>query len=395
MQTLEWLTPTLNEAQQNALRQILQDFTAQYGIVVNDVHIEWSRLWQELARVAIYRRGPDVAEIGSTWLESLAEMNAIRSFSAEEIRQIGGTSLFLQTSWQTVLGIDGQVWAIPFRADVRVVYYWKDVVEQAGIDPQNDFSSPEKFEDALIKLTRYRQFPLVTNTHPSDINTVYHAAIWIWGNGGDFLTPDGKEVRFNDAPALQGLRQHFSLAQFIRPIRYLSNEQLGEIFVSQNAAVAIQGPWLLQQIKNLPNASELMPLLGITLPPGPPFVGGTALAIWQYSLKWRPSLAFIRYMISLPVQTWFCVISGLLPVRADAWSAGEFLTPPYQILLQALKAGRSLPAVPLWGVVEARLDEAFGKIWSMLMENPKDNIDAILRGILNPLAEQMNSMLRG
>ncbi len=92
---------------------------------------------------------------------------------------------------------------------------------------------------------------------------------------------------------------------------------------------------------------------------------------------------------------YICIASGLLPVRIDAWSAEELTTPHYQLLLQALSAGRSVPTVPLWGIVETRLEESFGKIWSILLENPQENVEAILRGILDPLAEQLNLLLRG
>jgi hypothetical protein len=42
-----------------------------------------------LVNVGIYRRGADIAELGTTWLESLMAMNVLRPFTANEINRLG------------------------------------------------------------------------------------------------------------------------------------------------------------------------------------------------------------------------------------------------------------------------------------------------------------------
>lgn len=63
---------------ENSLR--LDDFEPRPG--VHTQRMDWADAWDELMRIALYSQGPDVSEIGSTWLSSLIEMDALRPLTA-------------------------------------------------------------------------------------------------------------------------------------------------------------------------------------------------------------------------------------------------------------------------------------------------------------------------
>ena len=46
----------------------LDDFESNHGVQVRTQNIDWNTAWDELLRIALYSQGPDVSEIGSTWL---------------------------------------------------------------------------------------------------------------------------------------------------------------------------------------------------------------------------------------------------------------------------------------------------------------------------------------
>ena len=60
----------------------LDDFQARHGIHVHVQRIDWASAWDELMRIALYGQGPDVSEIGSTWLGTLVEMDALRPLTS-------------------------------------------------------------------------------------------------------------------------------------------------------------------------------------------------------------------------------------------------------------------------------------------------------------------------
>lgn len=72
---MEFLTVNTPELATERMQAELIRFGKEKGNPVNLVQVDWDSIWRELLNVAIYRRGADIAEIGSTWLESLVAMD--------------------------------------------------------------------------------------------------------------------------------------------------------------------------------------------------------------------------------------------------------------------------------------------------------------------------------
>ena len=54
----------------DSLDKALQELTSQTGVKYHSQFLTWSNAWTELVRVALYGHGPDVSEIGTTWVVS-------------------------------------------------------------------------------------------------------------------------------------------------------------------------------------------------------------------------------------------------------------------------------------------------------------------------------------
>jgi hypothetical protein len=83
------------------LGPLLSEFEAQNRARIQLRVLDWDTAWGELIKVALYQHGPDVSEIGSTWLGSFVGMHALRPFADDEILTMGGSSAFLPSSWQS------------------------------------------------------------------------------------------------------------------------------------------------------------------------------------------------------------------------------------------------------------------------------------------------------
>ena len=46
----------------------IAEFEAQSRVKVRQNRLLWANAWQDLLQVALYFKGPDISEIGSTWL---------------------------------------------------------------------------------------------------------------------------------------------------------------------------------------------------------------------------------------------------------------------------------------------------------------------------------------
>jgi multiple sugar transport system substrate-binding protein len=378
------------------LQRAFDSLRQERGYSVHATYLGWDVIWKELVDTAIYKRGADVSETGSTWIASLVAMNALRPFTKREIDQLGGPSTFLPLSWQGVSLVgDPQVWAIPYMTEARVIYYWRDMLEQASLDPQTAFQSPEQFEETCTRLQRVISTPWADVTDPNSHNILYTAASWIWAKGGDFLSPDGRRVLVDKPAARAGLRSYLSLYRFMpqtgQPVH---DDRIFDLFMNRQIAALMSGPWLPINLKDRGLSADRLSQIGIALPPGPPFVGGMYLIVWQHTRHADEAIDLISRLTRPQFQTEFCPLAGLLPASREAWTTGAFAADQnYRVLSQAMQSGRSCLNIPLWGMVEDKLTLAFGQIWADLIERPDQNIDAILARHLEPLAQRLNMTL--
>jgi multiple sugar transport system substrate-binding protein len=394
MSTIEFMTVEFDPDTSIWLQQTLRQFSEKSHVTAKSIHYSWEQIWRELVSVGIYRRGPDLAEVGTSWMESLAAMNALRPFSKKDVDVIGGEAAFIPSSWKsTSIGGDSQVWGIPFRADVRVIFYWKDMAEKAGVNPEKDFSSPAALHQALKALKSSMKYSWATPTDPRNHNVVYNVASWVWAKGGDFASLDGKSTTFTNPEAIEGLCDFFSLQEFMPSGGAFTKAQVLEMFAKREIAAFMGDPDALTYLQNSSLSKELMPFLGIALPPGPPFVGGTVLVIWEHSRMNRETIQLISYLCMPDIQTQFNSRTGLLPVRIESWAEPMLQSQHYQVLSKALTQGRPLPAIKLWGMIEEKLAIALTQVWAALDKNPTADVEKTLKAELTPLADRLNNAL--
>jgi ABC-type glycerol-3-phosphate transport system substrate-binding protein len=166
-----------------------------------------------------------------------------------------------------------------------------------------------------------------------------------------------------------------------------------DLFFNRQAAALMSGPWLFSNMKARGFAPEQLAQVGIALPPGPPFVGGTYLIVWQHTRRPSEAVELIRRLTRPQFQAELCPAAGLLPVSQAAWTAEVFADQNYQVLHQAMRCGRSFVNIPIWGMVEDKLTPIFGQIWADLIVRPEQDIEAVLAKHLDPTVHRLNTTL--
>ncbi len=130
-------------------------------------------------------------------------------------------------------------------------------------------------------------------------------------------------------------------------------------------------------------------------PPGVPFVGGSHLVVWKHNRLKRESLSLIQYLNSPDVQKAYSKGTGLLPANKEVLSSPSYSNDQrYQRLVKRLETGRSFRSVPLWGMVEDRLNGAFSALWDDLLSNPDSDVREIVEKWILPFNQRLNMTLR-
>lgn len=377
------------------LEQLLRDFEADTRIHVRLRVLNWSEAWSELVKVALYKQGPDVSEIGSTWLGDFARMLALHNFTSADIRSLGGAESFLPAIWGSASVPDAnQNYGIPWIADTRVIFFRRDLLHQAGVAEENAFLSHASLVNTLEKMQQAGITQSWTvPTHKSRM-TLHNIASWVWGAGGDFLSPDGRTTGFASPESLQGVTSYYNLARFLsKESLDLDDTQSDALYTTGRAAITISGTWVLAGQAIDP---QVLANTGFAPPPGIPYVGGSHLVLWRHTDHESSALELIRYLCEPEVQSIYCKAIGLLPTKLTALSAPMYQESPfYQRLVDRLKTGRSFRPLPLWGMVEDKLTASLSQIWTDLLKDPSLDVSQIVSLALHPLSRRLNIALSG
>jgi multiple sugar transport system substrate-binding protein len=384
-----------NAGDAKQLLPLLDTFEKEHHVHVNLSGITWPHGWAEIANFGIYQHGPDVSSIGTTWIGSLAAMQALRPFTSREVRVLGGAEAFFGPVWRTgFLPNSSALWAVPWLGDVMLLYYWEDALRKAGIrNFETSFATDVALAETLEKLQKSGiNYPLAINVK-SDSIILHEAAHWVWDAGGNFISADGKRVAFNQPAALQGLRNYFQLRPFISP-ELLGGVSTASLFNTGKAVVHFAGPWLGTAAENLnwdKNAPEVIAL------PGTAFVGGSSLVIWQYTVHPQEAFELVNFLATQPIQAPTSLYRHQVPTRREALNVplaeNDVFHRAYFQYLQSIQRGQSFPTMRLWGAVEDKLRVGISSIWADLFVDPDQDLDVCIHKYLDPLAERLNITL--
>jgi multiple sugar transport system substrate-binding protein len=353
--------------------------------------------WSELARIALRRDGPDVSQVGTTWLGDLAGMDAVRPFTDEEVHSMGGQAAFLPSLWETTrlpLGNGTGTWAIPWQADVRVIFYWRDFLEDSDIDETTAFETPQHIDEAMDKLSASGVAAPWSIWASSRSAALQNAASWIWAEGGELMSQDAQHVLFDQPEARKGLAAYLKLARrYTPPGLGLQDHDVTQRFASRQAAIAM-GPcrWLIA-IRSQATVDDLDTRLGIASPPGPAFVGGSNLVIWQHTSRVQEAMHLVRLLTGKEAQVALRLIRSV-PARLEVLRAPPYTTiAHYRVIAEALRSGRAFPVTPKWGTIENALSELIMYLWQHIPTYQDRDMESAIKPYLDSLAERLTVTL--
>lgn len=379
------------------IRVMLDEFERLYKIHVNLEILDWGPGWTKLVNCALYANGPDLSEVGSTWVMDFVRMNAVSGLSPLEMAQIGSEQDFFPTNWYSGVvkdptGRDSVVWGIPWTADVRMAYYRRDLFEKAHIDAPLAFKHTDSLNHAIHTVQAKYPTPALALGTILSYNNLHILASWIWDAGGDLIALNGNRVAFDSLNALQGIYSYFKLGQYL-PVerRKIVDIQVDQFFLSGESAVIFSGYWIVRDLAL--GAPIIRENMGLAAMPGASFVGGTHLLAWKHSPKREQSLMLIDFLAKHSAEHHLFPKYGL-PAYVPSWQKFPLFGDAHAAaLFDALQKGRSFPVSPLWGLVEKRLTDAIPIFWEKVWDQDEKDLEKTLADMIVPLARRINITL--
>jgi multiple sugar transport system substrate-binding protein len=368
------------------LVKLLDTFEVEHKVHVRLKAIDWEGAWSELLSWALHSQGPDVSHIGSTWSPSLIAMNALRPFTSGEVRMMGGSRTFLPQSWQSGMLLDQpEVWSIPWTSYTFVLCYRRDLLERAGIDEKNAFINPPAVETTLASLRSAGiSMPWIVPVAPNHIDTLHHIASFVWGMGGDFISPTGLRLTFTQPMAMAGFKAYFELLRYHPSAFYpLDDNQAEQYFTRGQSAVTIVGAdrpysWLREKSA----VPEVLYNLGVIPMPGVPWIGGDNLVIWKEAKvsleRERAAVELINFLTSHRAQEVYCRGEEVnLPTRTDVFD--NLPLPESSITkaaIESLTMGRAYRPLGMWSKIEHQFGQALGQVAAEVLSGvtPSDSL---------------------
>jgi multiple sugar transport system substrate-binding protein len=370
-----WIMPNGPQPQED-MEASLAPFTEKTGIKVDVEVVDWGVQLDRIRNAAVSGEGPDITQAGTTQVPFFAALGGFEDISSR-VEDIGGSGAYPEGVWKTtqVVGQEG-TWAIPWFTEARSIYYRKDVLAKAGVDPATAFADWDSFRATLqaIKDKVPGIQPFGTPGKKA-FDLVHHVMPFVWDAGGAELSSDNNTSAINSPEAVTGVEFFANLvkdgladkSQLERDGTQVENQ-----FKGGKLAVWIGGPWVLPSAERSDDTNWVAAArknVGLApMPAGPngeafTFVGGSNLMMFKSSEHKNEAWEVMKYLSQDQVQTDYAKLLGMFPSRVEPQkSVGETSGANYEAVYQAIQQGRTYSPIPQWAAIENAYKGRFGNI---------------------------------
>jgi multiple sugar transport system substrate-binding protein len=399
-----WIMPNGPQPKED-MEAAIAPFTEKTGIKVDVEVVDWGVQLDRIRNAAVSGEGPDVTQAGTTQVPFFA---AVGGFSdlAGRVDDLGGQAAYPEGVWNTtqVVGQDG-VWSVPWFTEARSIYYRKDILEKAGVDPATAFKDWDSFRATLQAIKDE-----VPNIQPfgtpgkKAFDLVHHVMPFVWDAGGAELSEDDSKSTINSPEAVSGVSFFADLVKdgLADPSQLeRDGTQVENQFKGGKIAVWMGGPWVLASIPRkdddnwVPAARKNV---GVApMPAGPKgdaytFVGGSNLMMFEHSQNKNEAWALMKFLSQDQVQTDYASLLGMFPARTEPQEQyGESNGANFESVFQAIQQGRTYAPVPEWGAVENAYKVHFGTILDTAAKG--DASEATIQKQLDEAAKEADGLL--
>ncbi|MEA2511902.1 MAG: multiple sugar transport system substrate-binding protein [Thermomicrobiales bacterium] len=263
---------------------------------------------------------------------------------------------------------DGKIYGLPGFIDVRGLYVNLDALAEVGQDPAAlDTSNWDQLAQLGAQLVKREGDRVDRWGFDHKIQTAPSSHLWLWGtgNGGTFMSEDGKEVTFDDPKVVEalawGVKSYEDQGGFQSYEGFATTWQGDEQFARGQVAMTLYENWMLGIV------ARVAPDLNFRVLPVKArgdanrlvsFSGGPAWCIPNGAKDTEAAWEFIKFMDN--IETWRIGAQG---VKSFAQQNGR----PYTPSLTANKEADQMQIDEFYESIAPQLDEAVN-LWPQILE---------------------------
>jgi len=229
---------------------LAERFSSENPCNITVTHVAQPEYVQKLEAGAAAGQLPAMTAVRAINIAQLAARNVLKPFGPEALAVLGPDfgNDFPPELW-SVGEFRGERYAIPLDVHPIIMFYNKDLFEQAGIEPPGTEPwTREQFEDALAKLE-------AIDVTPVSIGTAFQAATLFQGlirqYGGALTDPEGKTATYNSEAAVKALEKIKELRDKYTPDISGTGDPEVNVFKQGDVGMVFHGPWWISDLSKL------------------------------------------------------------------------------------------------------------------------------------------------
>jgi ABC-type glycerol-3-phosphate transport system substrate-binding protein len=252
------------------------------------------------------------------------------------------------------LTFNKELYGLPFYTNALGIIYNKTAFEKAGLPLPKDGWTWDDFMNAVKKLSNDTMYGL---GYQGGWGGTFEWFPWLWQNGGELLTPDGKAA-FNSPEGLASVETFLGLVTNKTYVPEAAKawkvwDELAAAFASGTIAMYQVGDWGLSGVERFkPNFEWAVAPLPMRKSKAS-VIGGANWMINKNTKNPDAAYRFLRF-ISGPKVYGMLDSYNRLSARKGSLSGQQLLksNPRLQSFASLLKYGRARPPIPNWSQVE-------------------------------------------
>jgi multiple sugar transport system substrate-binding protein len=294
---------------------LVKQFNAAHPAIQVNMTIEpWDTVYQKLPLSLRVNQGPDIAGISNQYIPQYAKAGLIQPIDSA-YGSGGIDARVLPAGLKEVMQYNGHYYAAPMAFDTVMLFWNKTLFSKAGLTHAPRTWS--EWQADAIKLTKHAggvdQYGIALGDH----DTVPNWQIFIWDNGGDILSPDGKKAVIDSPQAVAAVSQWGNLVRTYRVSPPgLAGADADKLFESGKAAMEMTGPWATSGYSQAGIKYDVAPI--------PKGRGGdvtnanaSILVLSKSSSHLAEAKVFMTWWNSKAAEVYLAVQAGHPPARID------------------------------------------------------------------------------
>jgi len=356
------------------VKEIIDEMADEYnrehrGVKINPVFQGlYEDMHVKMVAAAVTRQLPDVAQVQFEYLDSYVNNNLLDPIDDEIPPE--EKSDILDVMWQLV-SRNGRIYCVPFCVSTTVMFYNEDAFVKAGLNPDHAPDTWEEMIEMGKKLTQdtdgdgmYDRYAMMFWT-----NGFYGIAPFLWDNGGNLLSPDGKSVVLTSPEMIRTINMLRDLVfkYKVMPQKWTDWEG-GQAFLTGKLAFGFfTSAAISYGEQNLPWKLRIAPMPEVNGNRYTMLAGSGLLNFTKNRRKRKVVNDFIFWLINKENTIRIHESVGYIPVRKSALnslSLKAFLkdNPNFKVPIDSLAFARPLPTHPEYFKINKKITDMLEQI---------------------------------